>query len=233
MTLAVCQPSGQGRQPGPSATHSWHAATTISVTLHPRKHTECFPSFLCTSPTTVASGAPLHIGCLTLVGRGLSTALCATQEGCPSHPSTSSPEAGSYRAPTYLSQHSPGDIHHFPSVLLQDSTTSGSRQIPQGSAAEGPSIPSPPQVGLWLTSATACCCHKPLVACSFRRRHLVQSVPSRTFSPPVHLLGHTETTSASPFIKLPPVAVLQWELGSVQLGPDPHTGLSLEVGPAI
>lgn len=148
LTLAVCQPSGQGRQPGPSATHSWHAATTISVTLHPRKHTECFPSFLCTSPTTVASGAPLHIGCLTLVGRGLSTALCATQEGCPSHPSTSSPEAGSYRAPTYLSQHSPGDIHHFPSVLLQDSTTSGSRQIPQGSAAEGPSIPFPSQVGL-------------------------------------------------------------------------------------
>lgn len=53
------------------------------------------------------------------------------------------------------------------------------------------------------------------------------------FSPPVHLLGHTETTSASPFIKLLPVAVLQWELGRVQLGPGPNAGLSLELGPAI
>lgn len=57
--------------------------------------------------------------------------------------------------------------------------------------------------------------------------------PSQAFSPPVHLLGHTETMSASPFIKLPPVAVLQWELGSVQLGPGPHTVLSWELGPAL
>lgn len=96
----------------------------------------------------------------------------------------------------------------------------------------GPSFPSPPQAGLWLTSATACC-HKPPVACSFREKHLVQSLPSQAFSPPVHLLGHTETTSASPFIKLLPAPVLQWELGSVQLGPGPHTGLSLELGPAL
>lgn len=204
-----------------------------SVTLHPRKHPERFPSFLCTSPTTVATGAPRHIRHLMLVGRGLSTALCATQEGCTRHPSTSSPEGGSYRAPTYLSQHSPGDTHRFPSVLLLNSTTPGRKQVPQGSAAGVPSIPSPPQAGLWLVSATACFCHKPLVACSFRGRHQVQSLPSHAFSPPVHLLGHTETMSASPFIKLPPVAVLQWELGSVQLGPDRHTGLSLELGPAI
>lgn len=92
---------------------------------------------------------------------------------------------------------------------------------------EGPSFPSPPQAGLWLTSATAVACS------SFREKHLVQSLPSQAFSPPVHLLGHTETTSASPFIKLPPVAVLQWELGSVQLGPGPHIGLSLELGPAL
>lgn len=142
----MCQPSGHGRQPGPSATHSWHAATTISaapVTLHPRKHPECFPSFLCTSPTTVATGAPPLISHLTLVGRGSSTALCAPQEGCPRHPSRSSPEARSYRAVTYLRQHSPGDIHHFPSVLLQDSTTPDRRQVPQGSAARGAQLPFP------------------------------------------------------------------------------------------
>lgn len=98
---------------------------------------------------------------------------------------------------------------------------------------EGPSFSSPPQAGLWLTSATACCCHKPPVACSFSEKHLVQSLPSQAFSPPVHLLGHTQITSASPFIKLPPVADLQRELGSVQLGPGPHTGLSLELGPAL
>lgn len=97
----------------------------------------------------------------------------------------------------------------------------------------GPSFPSPPQAWLWLTSATACCCHKPPEASSFREKHLVQSLPSRVFSPPVHLLAHTETTSASPFINLPPVAVSQRKVGSVQLGPGPHTGLSLELGPAI
>lgn len=107
------------------------------MTLHPRKGPECFLSFLCNSPTTVATGAPLHIGHLTLVRKGLSTALCAAQEGCPRHPSTSSPEAGSSRAPTYLRQCSPGDRHHFPSVLLQDSTALGRRQVPHSSAAGG------------------------------------------------------------------------------------------------
>lgn len=92
------------------------------MTLHPRKGPECFLSFLCSSPTTLATGAPLHIGRLRLVRKALSTALCATQEGCPRHPSTSSPEAGSSRAPTYLRQCSSEDRHHFPSVLLQGSS---------------------------------------------------------------------------------------------------------------
>lgn len=54
----------------------------------------------------------------------------------------------------------------------------------------GPSFPSPSQAGLWLTSATACCCHKPPVASSFREKHLVQSLPPCTSPPPVHLPGH-------------------------------------------
>lgn len=195
----------------------------------------CFLSFLCTSRTTVATGAPLHIRRFTLVGKGLSTALCATQEGCPKHPSTSSPEAGSYRASTYLRQHSSGDIHHFPSVFLQDSTSLGRRQVPHGSAAVGSSasLPHPRQ---------GCGSHQPLPPAATSHQRPAASGKSTwfssppapcAFSPPVHLLGHTETTSASPFIKLLPVAVLQWELGSVQLGPGPHTGLSLELGPAI
>lgn len=123
-------------------------------------------------------------------------------------------------------------MHHFllPSCRAAQLWAEG--RYPVAGLLGGPSSPSPPQAGLWLTSATACCCHKPLVAHGFREKHPVQSLPSRAFSPPVHLPGHTETVSASPFIKLAPVAVLQWELGSVQLGPGPHTGLSLELGPA-
>lgn len=98
LTLATCQPSGQGRWPGPSATRSWHTATTISwLPCHSREHPERFPSFPCLSFVGVATGAPLHIRHFTSTGRGSGTALCAPPEGCPRHPSTSLPGAG---APT-------------------------------------------------------------------------------------------------------------------------------------
>lgn len=199
---------------------SWHAATTIlaaPVILNPRKHPECFRSFLCTSPASTATGASLHIR-----GTGLSTALCATQEGCPRHPSTSSPEAGSYRASTYLRQHSTGDIHHFPSVFLQDSTALGRRQVPMAVLLGEPSFPSPPQAGLWLTSATACCCHKPAPGSVSPLLHLFSPISSaRTHRNHVCLTIYKTSPSCC------------FTMGSVQLGPGPHTGISLELVPAF
>lgn len=158
------------------------------MTLHPRKHPKRFPSFPCVSSTTVAAGASPHIGHLTSMGRGSGTALCAAWEGCPRHPSTSL--RGSCGAPTFLRQHSLGDMHHLP-ALSQGSTAPDRRQARQGSAAVGgpaPLLPPPP--GLQLTPATAATSHWWPAAVGKSTQFSLS--PPTPFLPPVHLLGHTE-----------------------------------------
>lgn len=85
-----------------------------------------------------------------------------------------------------------------------------------------PSFPSPPQAGLWLTSSLLL----PQATSGPQLQGKAPGSLSRAFSAPVHLLGHRETTSASPFIKLPPVAVLQWELAVSSWAQAPTRGSS-------
>lgn len=151
LTLATCQPSGQGRRPGPSATRSWHTATTISwLPCHPREHPECFPSFPCLSFIGVATRAPLHIRGIHLHGKGLGhSPLC---------PSRRLPQA-SLHLPLWARElwgtHTPVLPLHPPSqgstaqetctvflpALSQGSTAPGRRQACQGSAAVGDQLP--------------------------------------------------------------------------------------------
>lgn len=158
---------------------------------------------------------PLHIRCLTSMGRGSGTVLRGACGGWPQHPSTSLHGAGSCGAPTFLRQCSPGDTHHLPPCpLMGQHKPLGRRQAHQGSAAlGGSSSPSPTPA---RAVAGMSCCHNPLVAYSCWGKHLVQSLPSQTTSPPsspARTHRAVETISASAFIKLPPVAVLQQELG--------------------
>lgn len=111
--------------------------------------------------------------------------------------------------------HLPGDTHHLPPCPLmgQHSPRAGGRHTRAVLLWGGSSSPSPTPA---RAVAGTSCCHNPLVACSYGGKHLVQFLPSQTTSPPsspARTHRAVETISASAFIKLPPVAVLQQELG--------------------
>lgn len=174
-----------------------------------------------------------------LVGKGLSTALCATQEGCSRHPSTSSPEAAScYRVPTYLMQHSPEEIHHFSSVLLQDSTARGRKQVPMprapnGSAAGGtqPPFPTP---GRSVAHISHCLLLPQATSGLHLQGKALGSISplSCLFSPSSSARTHRNHVCLTIY-KTSLSCCFTMGAGNVQLGPGPYTGLSLELVPAI
>lgn len=183
--------------------HYQHAATTIS--LH-------FPSFPCVNSATVAASSHqtphLH-------GKGLGhSPLCRLGRLAPT--SLHLPPRDRELWGTHLPEAVQPRRHAPPSSLPSHGAAQppGRRQAHQGSAAlGGSSSPSPTPA---RAVAGTSCCHNPLVACSCGGKHLVQSLPSQTTSPPsspARTHRAVETISASAFIKLPPVAVLQQELG--------------------